>query len=113
MHRFRLTAAVWATRLAVLALLAAVVIPWTRAQAPATPATAAKLDPVALDKKLLEDAKTGSELMANLGYLSDVIGPRLTGSAALKQANEWAAARMMSYGLTNVRLEGWTIPVGW
>ncbi len=51
--------------------------------------------------------------MANLTYLSDVIGPRLTGSAALKRANEWAADKMRAYGLSNVHLEGWTIPVGW
>lgn len=71
------------------------------------------IDPVALDKKILAEAKNGSEIMANLTYLSDMIGPRLTGSAALKKANEWAADKMRSYGLSNVHLEGWTIPVGW
>src|SRR5690348_1329497 len=45
-------------------------------------------DPQALDKKILAEAKNGSEIMANLTYLSDVIGPRLTGSTALKRANE-------------------------
>jgi hypothetical protein len=70
-------------------------------------------DPLALDKKILAEAKNGSEIMANLTYLSDVIGPRLTGSAALKRANEWAADKMRAYGLSNVHLEGWTIPVGW
>jgi hypothetical protein len=70
-------------------------------------------DPQALDKKILAEAKNGSEIMANLTYLSDVIGPRLTGSTALKRANEWAADKMRAYGLSNVHLEGWTIPVGW
>src|SRR5437773_591582 len=58
-------------------------------------------------------AKDGSELMKNLTYLSDEIGPRLTGSAALKRANDWTAEKMKSYGLVNVHLEAWTIPVGW
>jgi carboxypeptidase Q len=68
---------------------------------------------VALDQKLINDAKEGSEIMANLAYLSDVIGPRLTGSANLKRANDWAYDKMKSYGLTNVELEPWEVPIGW
>ncbi|MCI0460073.1 MAG: M20/M25/M40 family metallo-hydrolase [Gemmataceae bacterium] len=79
------------------------------AKAPAAPAAEA----LALDQQILAEAKKSSEIMANLTYLSDIIGPRLTGSPALKRANEWTAEKMRSYGLTNVRLEGWTIPVGW
>ena len=71
------------------------------------------LDPVGLDKKILADAKNGSEIMANLAYLSDTIGPRLTGSGALKRANEWTASKLTSYGLTNVHLEAWEMPLGW
>jgi hypothetical protein len=66
-----------------------------------------------LDKKLVAEAKNGSEIMTNLGYLSDMIGPRLTGSAALKRANEWAANKMRAYGLTEVHQETWEVPVGW
>src|SRR5262249_26594700 len=98
--------------LTVPALLAA----QSSASADTTPKVApapAATDPQALDKKILAEAKNGSEIMANLTYLSDVIGPRLTGSEALKRANEWAADRMRAYGLSNVHLEGWTIPVGW
>jgi hypothetical protein len=81
---------------------------------PAVPAgPAATADPVALDKKLLAEAKNGSEIMSNLTHLSDVIGARLTGSSALKRANEWAADTMRRYGLTDVHLEAWTIPLGW
>ncbi len=67
----------------------------------------------ALEAKLIAQAKDGSEVMLNLTYLSDVIGPRLTGSDNLKRANEWAAEKMRSYGLSNVRLEPWSIPIGW
>jgi len=101
--------------LATLAVLAA--MPLARAQSPApaapAPAASAAAEALALDRKIIADAKTGSEIMANLGYLSDIIGPRLTGSAALKRANEWTAAKMKSYGLTNVHLESYTIPMGW
>ena len=40
--------------------------------------------------RIIADAQKTSEIMKNLGYLSDVIGPRLTGSANVKRANEWA-----------------------
>jgi len=68
---------------------------------------------VALDQRLIAEAKKESQLMANLGYLSDMIGPRLTGSAALKRANEWTADKMRVSGLTEVHLEPYMIPVGW
>lgn len=66
-----------------------------------------------LDAKIMEDAQKTSEIMKNLCYLSDIIGPRLTGSTNLKHANEWAAEVMKKYGLTNVHLEPWEIPIGW
>lgn len=68
---------------------------------------------IELDTKLIEDAQKTSEIMKNLGYLSDVIGPRLTGSANLKRANDWGAEVMTKYGLTNVHLEPWEIPISW
>jgi carboxypeptidase Q len=72
-----------------------------------------KAEALALDKKMIAQVKDNPDLMNNLTYLSDVIGPRLTGSAALKRANDWTAEKMKSYGLSNVHLEPWTIPVGW
>jgi hypothetical protein len=94
-------------RLAVLAFLA--LAPPLAAQAPEGE-DKAKL---ALDQRILDDAKKGSQILGNLTYLSDTIGPRLTGSANLKRAGEWGAAKMKEYGLTNVHLEPWTIPEGW
>ena len=77
------------------------------------PAPAAKLSAVELDQKIMAEIKDRSEIMKNLGYISDVIGHRLTGSASLKRANEWTAEVMKSYGLENVHLEPWEIPIGW
>ena len=42
------------------------------------------------DAQILGEIREHSELMANLEYLSDQIGPRLTGSPQLKQANDWS-----------------------
>lgn len=78
-----------------------------------TTATKTAESKLALDKAIMSEIQDNTEIMKNLGYLSDVIGPRLTGSANLERANKWAAEKMKEYGLTNVRLEPWEIPVGW
>lgn len=71
------------------------------------------MSPTDLDKAIMADIKSNSELMKNLEYLSDVIGPRLTGSKGAEKANKWTADKMREYGLENVKLESWEIPVGW
>src|SRR5271165_5962363 len=71
-------------------------------------------DPVAAaDAQILAQIREHSELMQNLEYLSDEIGPRLTGSPQLKQANDWTAEMFRKYGLSNVHLEPWTIAHSW
>src|SRR5262245_8650736 len=70
-------------------------------------------DATALDKQVMAEAKRGSEIMANLTYLCDEIGPRLTGSTALTRANQWTAEKMKAYGLSDVHLESWSLPEGW
>jgi hypothetical protein len=112
------------TRPSIIATLGVAVaaVSWAWGQPPAAPAkpaaaaaaqSPAGADALAVDRKIIAEAKNGSEIMTNLGYLSDIIGPRVTGSAALKRANDWAADKMRSYGLSNVHLESYTIPVGW
>src|ERR1051325_10839237 len=67
----------------------------------------------AADAQILSEIRDHSEVMQNLEYLSDSIGPRLTGSSQLKQANDWTANQMKKYGLVNVHLEPWTIAHSW
>src|SRR5215472_11579366 len=67
----------------------------------------------AADAQILSEVRDHSEAMQNLEYLSDNIGPRLTGSTQLKQANEWTAEQMKKYGLVNVHLEPWAIAHSW
>ncbi|HEY9506887.1 MAG TPA: M20/M25/M40 family metallo-hydrolase [Gemmatimonadales bacterium] len=61
---------------------------------------------------LIAEALERSEVMENLRYLSDVIGPRLSGSPAMKRANEWTAQRFRDYGLT-ASLEPFDFGVTW
>jgi len=69
--------------------------------------------PEDLDLAYLIEIKKRSEIMKNLQYISDVIGARLTGSKNLERANHWTEEKMKSYGLANVHLEPWEIPIGW
>src|SRR3954447_18927063 len=50
--------------------------------------------------------------MQNLQHLSDIIGPRLSGSPAMRRGNEWTASRFKAYGLTS-RLEPYGFGVTW
>jgi hypothetical protein len=55
-----------------------------------------------------------SQVGKTLAYLSDVIGPRPTGSPEIDRANRWAAAKMKEYGLDEVALEPYEdFGVGW
>ncbi len=53
------------------------------------------------------EAQERSQILSTLHLLTDVYGPRLTGSPNLTQAGEWAIAQMTSWGLTNAKLEPW------
>lgn len=66
-----------------------------------------------IDQQIINDVKEHSEIKPNLTYLSDVIGPRMTGSPNLKRANEWTAKKFREYGLEEVRMEPWEIPAAW
>ena len=48
-----------------------------------------------------------SEIMPTLHMLTDVYGPRVTGSPSLKAAGEWTIKRMAEWGFTNGHLEPW------
>jgi carboxypeptidase Q len=53
------------------------------------------------------------ESMELLRQLTDDIGARLAGSPAHERATQWAAGKFRDAGLTNVRLEEFTMPNGW
>jgi carboxypeptidase Q len=65
------------------------------------------------DARILAEIQNNSEAMANLEYLSDSIGARLSGAPGLKRANEWTKQKFSEYGLTNVHLEPWTVERTW
>jgi hypothetical protein len=54
-----------------------------------------------------------SRVVALFSHLTNVIGPRLTGSPAYRQAADWARAEFESYGLSNAHLESFEFGRGW
>jgi carboxypeptidase Q len=66
-----------------------------------------------IDTQLLADIHDHNQLMVNAEYLSDVIGPRLTGSPQQRAASGWAEKLFRQYGLVNVHQEKWTIAHSW
>src|SRR5262249_39920839 len=71
-------------------------------------AASEKLDYDGLDKIKQQGLNPqNSKAMEISSWLTDVHGPRLTGSASTQKAGEWAVATLKSWGLTNVALEPW------
>ena len=56
---------------------------------------------------ILDEGKNRNRVMDHLNHLCGTIGPRLTASAALEQANLWCAERFDAWGLANVQNEVW------
>jgi hypothetical protein len=64
----------------------------------------ASTDPI---DRIKEEGLKHSQVMATLSYLTDVIGPRLTGSPNMKRANEWTRDKLAAWGAANAHLEAW------
>jgi len=60
-----------------------------------------------INAKIRQEENTHSQIMKTLHVLTDVYGPRVTGSPNLKAAGEWAIKQMQSWGFTNGHLEPW------
>ena len=58
--------------------------------------------------KIKDEGLQRSKVMEIASYLTDVYGPRLTGSPDIRRAGEWAVKELQSWGLANVKLEPWT-----
>jgi hypothetical protein len=63
--------------------------------------------------RIREEGLHHSQVMETLYQLTDVIGPRLTGSPQAKRANEWTRDQFSQWGLANAHLEGYPFGRGW
>jgi len=63
--------------------------------------------------RLVREGTEHSHVDADLQYLLDVIGPRLTGSAEVRRANEWTQQKFREYEVDSTALESWSFGIGW
>jgi hypothetical protein len=62
---------------------------------------------VAAVAKIRDEAFNRSQVMTLMSYLTDVHGPRLTGSPITRRAADYTIAQLKAWGMTNPRLETW------
>jgi len=63
--------------------------------------------------KIRDEGFNHSEVMETLRYLTDHIGPRLTGTPAMLEANNWTKDKLAEWGLENAHLAGFEFGPGW
>lgn len=62
---------------------------------------------VDVSARIRDAALNHSQIMDMVGYLTDVVGPRLTGSPNLMRAEQYSRDKLREWGLANARLEAW------
>ena len=62
---------------------------------------------LAVIDRIKSEAFARSAVMDHLSQLTDVHGPRLTGSPQFEDAAKWAVQRLTEYGVSNARIERW------
>jgi carboxypeptidase Q len=67
----------------------------------------------AMVARIRQEGLTRSQVMDHVGWLSDVYGPRVTGSPAFARASEWAVKTLSGWGLANVHTERFPFGPGW
>jgi carboxypeptidase Q len=60
-----------------------------------------------VNAKIRQEEAEHSQIMRTMHYLTDIYGPRLTGSPNHKAAAEWAIRQMKEWGFENAHLEPW------
>lgn len=63
--------------------------------------------------KIRDEGFNRSKVMDTVQHLTDVIGPRLSGSPQMKQANDWTRDKLTEWGMQNARLEAHDFGRGW
>ena len=79
----------------------------------AATATQAQIDPN-INAKIRQEGMERSQILKTMHFLTDVYGPRLTGSPNHENAAKWVIKQMESWGFVNGHLEPWDFArTGW
>jgi carboxypeptidase Q len=93
-----------ASALAISALCTLAIAPRLHAQEPVDRAMIAKLR---------SESDSRSRVLESYRTLTDVIGPRLTGTPGFKRSVDWTRDRLTEWGMSNVKVESWPFGRGW
>src|ERR1051325_4299177 len=95
-------------RTILIAAACAVTVTWPLRAQVTEPADSAAI------RRIREEALERSQVMELASWMTDVYGPRLTGSPNERSAASWAIGKFREWGLVNPHLEAWgTIGPGW
>ncbi|HEX8557196.1 MAG TPA: M20/M25/M40 family metallo-hydrolase [Pyrinomonadaceae bacterium] len=64
-------------------------------------------DPNDPAQRIRDEGLNRSQVMQVINHLTNVVGPRLTGSPGMRRANEWTRDKLAEWGLQNAKLEPW------
>jgi hypothetical protein len=67
----------------------------------------------AMNAKIRDEGLNHSQVLKTFEHFTEVIGPRLTGSPAVKQADDYSVGLLKEWGLSDPRLEAWDFGRGW
>lgn len=67
----------------------------------------------AVVSRIRDEGFRHSKVVETVRYLTDDIGPRLTGSPQMKEANEWTRDKLAEWGLSSAHLESYDFGRGW
>ncbi len=71
------------------------------------PLTLTRAQDADINTKIRSEEKSNSQIMKTMHWLTDVYGPRLTGSPNHKAAADWAVKQMLAWGFDKAELEAW------
>src|SRR5258708_31012775 len=63
--------------------------------------------------KIKDEGLSHSQVMETLSYLTDVHGPRLSGSPGIRGAQQWAQDQLKNWSLENVATHQYAFGRGW
>ncbi|HEX7182964.1 MAG TPA: M20/M25/M40 family metallo-hydrolase [Thermoanaerobaculia bacterium] len=79
----------------------------------ALPLAAAEPIDLEMVSRIRDEGLHRSQVMKTARHLTDEIGPRVTGSPQMKEANEWTRKQLADWGLANAHLEAYPFGRGW
>ncbi|MBK6750254.1 MAG: M20/M25/M40 family metallo-hydrolase [Acidobacteria bacterium] len=94
-------------KIAGVLLISAILLPTASFAQTTAPAKAVYNAPKEVIDKIKDEGMNRSQVMQTLSYMTDVIGPRLTGSPGMKRGNDWTRETLEKWGLQNAHLESW------